>query len=86
MSNIYKDGFIFRRSKRKNKKYDVFNARDNLYITSFGDDRYPQFKDKIGVFSSTDHGDKQRRDNYYSRHGKSARKWSAKWFSHKFLW
>jgi hypothetical protein len=81
---VYKDGFLFKKSKRKNKKYDVF--KNNRYVVSFGDNRYQQYKDKIGIYKSLDHGDKKRRDNYYARHGKESRLGSAKYFSHKYLW
>jgi hypothetical protein len=81
---VYKDGFLFRKSKRKNKKYDVF--KNNRYIVSFGDNRYQQYKDKIGIYKKLDHNDKKRRDNYYTRHGKDAKLETPKWFSHRYLW
>ena len=85
---IYKDGFVFKKSRRENKKYDVF--KNDEYITSFGGIRvngipYQQYKDRIGLYSKYDHNDKKRRDRYYLRHGK-AHKNSAKWFSSKYLW
>lgn len=76
-------------SKAKNKKYSVYVKSDNksgMKLIHFGDSRYGQFKDKIGHYKSLDHGDKKRKDNYYSRHGKATSKDSAKWFSHKYLW
>lgn len=88
MTRVIKDGFIFKKSRRKNKKYDVFTL-DNKYIVSFGDKRYQQYKDKIGLYSHLNHGDKKRRDNYYKRHGDYRAKdvgKSAKYFSHKYLW
>jgi len=72
-------------SRRKYKKYDVFYTKDDKYITSFGDCRYQQFKDKIGYYKHGDHKDKKRRTNYHARHGKGELH-SAKWFSNKFLW
>jgi hypothetical protein len=81
---VYKDGFLFKKSKRKDKKYDVF--KNNRYVVSFGDNRYEQYKDKIGIYKDLDHGDKKRRDNYYARHGKQSRMGTAKYFSHKYLW
>jgi len=81
---ISKDGFSFKKSTRKNKKYDVF--KNGKYITSFGDKNYQQFKDKIGLYSHLDHNDENRRRLYYVRHGLKAEKESAKWFSHRFLW
>lgn len=71
-------------STRKNKKYDVYI--NDKYLLSFGDDRYQQYKDKLGHYSYLDHNDKKRRDNYYSRFGKQATPRTAKYYSHKYLW
>lgn len=78
--------YTIKKSSRKNKKYDVYS--NDKYVLSFGDSRYGQFKDStnLKIYSSKDHNDKSRRDNYYKRHGKDAVKYSAKWFSHKYLW
>lgn len=90
-------------STSKNKKYKavVGNGKDNRII-HFGDNRYPQYKDKtpVGKYSHMDHGDKQRRKNYFMRHSgvdnkneairkeysKSKGKLNAKILSHKYLW
>ncbi len=75
------------KSKSKNKKYSVYVLKnDKKRLIHFGDSRYGQYKDKIGVYSSLDHGDKQRRKNYHSRHGKATDKNTAKYWSHKILW
>ena len=77
------------KSKAKNKKYSVYVKSDNkkgYKIVHFGDNRYSQFKDKIGVYSKLDHNDPKRKKAYYDRHGKEAKKDSAKYFSHKYLW
>ena len=79
---IKKDSFEFEKSSRKHKKYMV---RVNGKLVHFGDNRYQQYRDKIGLYSMLDHGDKERRKRYYARHGKAV-KHSAKWFSHKYLW
>ena len=71
-------------SSRKNKKYDVF--KHGKLLVSFGDSRYEHFEDKIGAYSHLDHKDERRRMLYYARHGIDAKKDSAKYFSHKFLW
>ena len=75
--------YTFKKSTRKNKKYDVY--KHNVYLVSFGDNRYEQYFDKIGLYSDKNHNDKKRRDAYYKRHGKADFE-SAKWFSHKYLW
>ena len=77
--------FIFKSSKQKNKKYDVYNENGN-FITSFGDKRYQHYKDKIGLYSHLDHNDEKRRELYYKRFGKTSEPLSAKYFSHKYLW
>lgn len=77
------------KSKVKNKKYSVYVKSDNkkgYKIVSFGDNRYEQFKDKIGDYSHLDHKDPKRKKAYYARHGKEAVKDSPKYFSHKYLW
>ena len=78
------NGYEFRKSKVKNKKYDVF--KNGKKIVSFGDNRYQQYFDKIGMYSHKNHNDKKRRRLYYARHGKTAKLHSAKYFSHKYLW
>jgi len=74
-------------SKVKNKKYSVYVKGENgkPKLISFGDKRYQQFKDKLGHYKHLDHGDTQRKKNYYSRHGKENKKNSAKYFSKKNL-
>lgn len=85
--------FTFRRSLRKDKKYDVV-FDDGSYI-SFGaikrnGEPYQQFKDStpLKLFSAYDHGDKERRLRYYARHGsmESAKPYSPDWFSKRYLW
>ncbi len=78
--------YEFKKSTRKNKKYDVY--KNNVYLVSFGDNRYEHYKDQtpLKLYAHKDHNDKERRRLYYARHGKIAEKETAKWFSHKFLW
>lgn len=78
------DGYTFERSKRAHKKYAVTLASGRT--VHFGDTRYQQYKDRIGLFSDADHGDKERRRRYYARHGREAARESPKWFSHRYLW
>lgn len=88
MDNYIKKGkYYFKKSSRKHKKYDAFKLvnGEKKKIASFGDNRYEQYKDKIGLYSHLDHGDKKRKNNYYSRHGEADFE-SPKWFSHKYLW
>lgn len=84
------DGFDFRKSIKKNKKYDVF--KDGNYIASFGGIHndgtpYTQFTDRIGAFSDYNNYDDNKRRNYKKRHEKDRHnKYSAGWFSDIFLW
>ena len=79
-------GVTFELSKQKHKKY-VAVLPDGKRV-NFGDKRYGQFKDStpLQAFKAADHGDPQRRENYYKRHGQEAKKHSAKYFSHRYLW
>ena len=77
--------YIFKESTRKNKKYDVFNTQGK-YLLSFGDKRYQQYEDKIGLYSHLDHKDNKRRYNYYKRFGIDSKEGTAKYFSHMYLW
>ena len=75
------------KSKAKNKKYSVYVMKGGKKrLIHFGDSRYGQFKDKLGHYSKLDHNDKKRQKNYFSRHGDTNDKNSAKWWSHKILW
>lgn len=76
--------YKIKKSTHKHKKYDVFvNGR---YLLSFGDNRYQQYNDKLGLYKHLNHNDEKRRSLYYKRHGLDAVPYSAKWFSHKYLW
>lgn len=81
---------LFSKSKRKNKKYKVVIKRRGLRnkTVHFGDKRYQQFKDStpLKIYKSKDHGDKKRQKNYFARHGKKAKIYTPKYFSHKYLW
>ena len=71
------------KSTRKNKKYMILTDSG---LVHFGARGMSQFKDKIGLYSHLDNNDKKRKELYYKRHGKSAKKDTAKYFSHKYLW
>jgi hypothetical protein len=73
------------KSTRKNKKYMVLTKNG---IIHFGDNRYGQFKDRIGIYKHLDHNDPKRKKAYYDRHGdkNTTDKESAKYWSHKILW
>lgn len=78
--------------RRKNKKYSVmkYNKEKHKYeyLLSFGDVNYQQYRDTtpLKLWSHLDHNDTERRRKYYSRHGKTTDKESAKYYSNKYLW
>ena len=50
MTEYNKQGYTFiAPSKNKYKKYDAYKG--DKYLTSFGDNRYSQYHDKIGHYS-----------------------------------
>jgi hypothetical protein len=54
----------FERSPRKNKKYrTVYQGK----IIDFGDQRFGQYFDKIGLYSNQNHNDEKRRRSYLKR-------------------
>ena len=84
----------FQKSRNKKKKYDAVlrnKETGNINRIGFGS-RIPlmeQYKDTtgLGLYSSLDHLDKKRRDNFMKRHQcKNADKYTAKWYSCNFLW
>ena len=81
------------KSTRKNKKYMVLNNNNN--IVHFGDKRYEQFRDDIGLYKNLNHNDKERQKNYCKRSsairdgkGKLTKNDidSANYWSMKLLW
>ena len=77
------------KSKAKNKKYSVYvknTTTGKPKLIHFGDNRYGQFKDKLGHYKHLDNNDPKRKKAYYDRHGPSNDKNSAKYWSHKILW
>jgi len=86
MASRQDKGVTFAVSGRKDKKYAA-TLPDGKKV-HFGDKRYPQYKDQTPVkaYKHLDHGDPARRENYYSRHGREAKKHSPKDFSHRYLW
>jgi hypothetical protein len=76
-------------SKNNKKKYDAYlenKKTKKIYIVSFGAKGMDQYFDKIGHYKNYNHLDNKRKKAYYARHGKDAKKYSAKYFSHTFLW
>lgn len=79
--------FTFRKSKKKNKKYDAILS--NGKIVSFGDSRYEQYRDSTGLqlYTHKVHLDNARRLAFRKRFAKAAKnKYSPAWFSYYYLW
>ena len=80
----------FQRSTSKNKKYDAIlqnKITGKIVKVPFGDKRYQQFFDKIGLYSSLNHNDEERRQLYVARHRKDINlPYSASYFSLRYLW
>ena len=56
--------YEYEKSPLKNKKLRVIVDGKTI---DFGDTRYQHFKDKSKHWTSLDHGDKKRRENYLTR-------------------
>jgi hypothetical protein len=73
-----------------NKKYNalIYDDSGNLIKKiPFGDKRYHQFHDKIGLYKNLDHHDDKRRLNYQKRHkNDKLNEFSPGYFSMNYLW
>ena len=71
-------------------KYTAFVYKDRRLIktSSFGDQRYAQYRDRtpLQLYKSRDHLDERRRALYHKRHNYKAVKYSPGWFSKRYLW
>ena len=82
----------FEESHLPNKKYNAIlknKTSGRLVRVPFGARGYEQYKGSTGPgkFSSLNHLDKQRRQNYIKRHSKDKNTpYSASWFSLHYLW
>ena len=62
--------YTYCKSSRPGKKLMVSVKQNGQEKTiHFGDSNMEHFKDRTGIWSSKDHGDNKRRDNYRSRAG-----------------
>jgi len=82
-------------SKRKGKKYDVYELKYNpetnkitpKYKLSFGSSTNQHYFDKLEGYEELNHNDEERRERYYNRfkdHDGNIE--SAKFWSHGILW
>ena len=80
-----------KRESNIHKKYEVYDADTGDYITAFGDNRYSQYRDKLGYYKSKDTLDKEQRKRYRTRHQHDRgvvedTPKMAGWWSMRFLW
>lgn len=80
------DGVRIFESYRRDKKYVAILP--NGKAVHFGQRGYQQYEDRtpLKLYSDLDHHDEKRRETYYKRHAKDYPKYSADWFSKKYLW
>jgi len=85
----------FEKSKRKGKKYDAVlqNKQTKREVrVPFGAIGYEQFRDStgLGLYTKDNHGDKNRKRNYRSRHSKEIPSfkefYSSGFFAMRYLW
>jgi len=76
------------KSPIKGKKYTIIILDKNKKrkVIHFGAKGMPQYKDKVGLYSSLDSLDESRRKAFYDRFGKTNDKTSALYYSAKYLW
>jgi len=72
------------------KKYRavVYLKGKKIKTTQFGAKGMAQFRDKtpLKLYSHLDSNDRKRKKAYYARHNKTYPKYSADWYSKKYLW
>jgi hypothetical protein len=85
-------------SNRKNKKYAATIRRGTATrVVHFGHSAYPQYRDstRLGKYKAKNHMDPKRRRAYFMRHSgvptkekalQKTKKFSARYFSHRYLW
>ena len=85
----------FKKSQAKGKKYSALiqhKKNDRIRTINFGSTTKPnqQYRDStgLGLYSHLDHGDKERKKRYISRHKVFIRDkhYSAGYFSMRYLW
>ena len=90
-----KSSITFIRGPANHKYTAIINKNGKKLRVNFGDKRYEQYHDKIGLYSHLDHNDKERRKRYIKRHSAIINKdgskavnvkYSPAWFSLRYLW
>jgi hypothetical protein len=88
--NKINKGWYIKPSKRKNKKYDVFDE-NNKYILSYGNINYEHYFDRLKHYSHLNHGDEKRLNQFRKRFYKMYKKnidnpYSSLLWSWHLLW
>jgi hypothetical protein len=78
----------FEKAKYPKKYNAILEENGKQKKIEFGDQRFQHFKDStpLKLYSYLDHLDKKRQELYYKRHNKNYPKYSADYFSKKYLW
>ncbi len=78
----------FRGTGKKKYKVELYEKGKKIRTIQFGHKDYPHFSDKtpLKLYSYKDTKDRERKRLYYKRHNKNYGKYSADWFSKKYLW
>lgn len=76
-------GYEVKKSTRQHKKYMAKVGNEWIH---FGDNRYEQFYDKIGLYYKMNHNDETRKKLYHARHGVNHIEGTPGWFSFNALW
>lgn len=78
-------GLIVKPSAKTNKKIDVYDKRDNQYITSVGDVRYGDYPTYIKTYDQ-DYADKRRYVFHKRFKTNDVKPYSNIYYSSKLLW
>lgn len=78
-------GVIVKPSTKANKKIDVYDKRDNQYITSVGDVRYGDYPTYIKTYGQ-DYADKRQYAFHKRFKTNEVKPYSNIYFSSKLLW
>lgn len=79
----------FEKSHLENKKYNaILDDNGTIKKIPFGSRYHQHFKDTTGLnlYSHLDHNDELRKKRYFARHKKNYPKFSADYFSKRYLW
>ena len=78
-------GLIVKPSTRANKKIDVYDKRDNQYITSVGDVRYGDYPTYVKILGQ-DYADKRKYAFHKRFKTNEVKPYSNIYYSSKLLW